>query len=224
MVNSMHKENYTELSVNVFVQARMSSQRFPGKVLAPLGGKPILMHVLERIMHVMPKEKIIVLTSELTSDDPLVCYAGWLGFKVFRGNLNDVFSRFRACLQRYPCEWFFRISADSPVLDVNVMKRMLNYIQAPAYDMITNVFPRTYPRGKSAELIWTPRFLQIDPNQLSDEEKEHVTKVYYNHPQDFRILNLEAENPITNHPHLAIDTIEDLRFVEQWLCSEEAKD
>jgi spore coat polysaccharide biosynthesis protein SpsF (cytidylyltransferase family) len=32
----MNKENNLEVSVNVFVQARMSSQRFPGKVLAPL--------------------------------------------------------------------------------------------------------------------------------------------------------------------------------------------
>ena len=97
----------------VFVQARMSSVRFPGKVLAPFRGRPIIDHVLSRIAQAVPSDRTIVATSTEPSDDPLAAYLNGSGVSVFRGPLDDVLLRFQMCLEQFPCRWMVRVSADS---------------------------------------------------------------------------------------------------------------
>src|SRR6185503_15435408 len=115
----------TEPAFRVFVQARMSSQRFPGKVLAPFRGEPIISHVVARAAAAVPRDAITVATSSERSDDPLVRYLEGEGVSVFRGPLDDVLGRFQACLSAHPCEWLFRVCADSPLLDHHVILRMM---------------------------------------------------------------------------------------------------
>ena len=42
------------------VQARMGSSRFPKKVLAPLAGKPMLGHVLDRLLRCRLLDRVVV--------------------------------------------------------------------------------------------------------------------------------------------------------------------
>ncbi len=58
--------------VVAFVQARMSSRRLPGKVLAPIAGVPMLARVLTRASRAHTLAEIWVLTSEDKSDDQVV--------------------------------------------------------------------------------------------------------------------------------------------------------
>src|ERR1700690_261368 len=99
------------MDIKVFIQARMSSSRFPGKVLAPVNGKPMIARVIRCVAGSFGSDSIVVATSDETSDDPLASYIESLDVKVFRGPLENVFERFRLCLNTNPCDWFFRISA-----------------------------------------------------------------------------------------------------------------
>ena len=195
----------------------MSSARFPGKVLAPLNGRPIIEHVVSQVAQVIPEKQIIVATSTEPSDDPLACYLEKLGISVYRGDLNNVFGRFQACLKAHPCEWFFRVCADSPLLESNLLGMMLPHTEGPAADLITNVQVRTFPRGHSVELINSDTFARIDSRLLSAEEKEHVTRFYYNHPAEFRIINLTSENPGLAEVNFAVDTVDDFHRLEETL-------
>ena len=62
----------------------MSSGRFPGKVLAPFRGRPLLAHVVERVAQGVPRERLVVATSVDPADDPLEAYGKALGVDVFR--------------------------------------------------------------------------------------------------------------------------------------------
>ena len=100
--------------IRAFLQAGMSSRRFPGKVLAPLGNRPIIQpHWACRTS--LTADARNVLTSTDSSDDPLACYVQHLGVSVYRGELDNVAARFQACLREYPCTWFFRLCGDTPV-------------------------------------------------------------------------------------------------------------
>ena len=199
----------------VFVQARTNSSRFPGKVLAPFLGQPIIRHVVERISQAVPRDRIVIATSTHASDDPLATYARDLGLAVFRGPLQDVFRRFQESLKGFPCRWFFRVCADSPLLDTSLIARMLSERECDV-DLVTNIQPRTFPRGQSLELINSQTFAQIEPETLSEEEREHATKVFYAHPERFRIVNLVSADPKLAEQSFAVDTIEDLRRLEHW--------
>lgn len=203
----------------VFVQARTSSSRFPGKVLAPFLGRPIIRHVVERLSQAVPRDRIVVATSTDASDDPLAAYATGLGVAVFRGPLENVFLRFRESLSSFPCGWFFRVCADSPLLDPSLVNRMLSE-RARDVDLVTNIQRRTFPRGQSLELVNSATFAEIDPGTLSEEEQEHATKVFYTHPERYRIVNIVSANPKLAEQSLAVDTIEDLRRLEQWSAAQ----
>lgn len=188
----------------------MSSKRFPGKVLAPYEGSPMIAHLIAATARVLPTDQITVATSEESSDDPLACYVRELGIAVHRGALDHVVARLQSCLRAYPCRWFFRLCADSPLLDSAVMKAMLPYRNREDLDLITNVFPRTFPKGQSVEMLNARTFAAIDPERLSPNEREHVTQLYYLHPERFKILNLESSDPNLAATSLAVDTVEDL--------------
>lgn len=204
------------MSVSVLIQARMSSRRFPGKVLAPLQGKPIIRHVLTAVEQALPQGQIVVVTSSEQSDDPLVSYLNTLDVSVFRGPLENVFKRFRLCLSRYPCEWFLRVNADSPLLNVRLLRAIIAYAGKVECDLVTTIFPRTFPKGQNVELIRTSSFMVIDESTLSSDEREHVTPYFYRNPERFRIVNIDSGNSGLAELGLAVDTVDDLLRLEQF--------
>src|SRR3712207_6035337 len=72
------------------VQARMSSTRLPGKVMAPILGEPMIAKQLERVRRAKTLSKVVVATSTDSSDEPLASYLASKNQPVFRGALHDV--------------------------------------------------------------------------------------------------------------------------------------
>lgn len=202
--------------LRVFIQARMSSSRFPGKVLAPFRGQPMIKQVITRIANVVSREQIVVLSSIQPTDDPLAAYVDSLGISVYRGPLENVFRRFQLCLGAYPCDWVARISGDSPLMQDNVLRQVLAQVEDNDVDLITNVFPRTYPRGCSVEIINTATLSALKSDALIAEEQEHVTKVFYNHPDRYQIVNVASRNPALAKVDLTVDSLDDLARLENF--------
>jgi spore coat polysaccharide biosynthesis protein SpsF len=208
--------------IKAIIQARMGSSRFPGKVLAPFRGEPILKHVMNRAIQAVGVNNVVVAISDQPADTPIRLYVNHLMIPCFCGSLDNVYFRFWEALKRYPCKWFFRICADSPLLNVETMKQMQEMLLTtrvdgevvdPPVDIFTNVHPRTFPQGKSVELIRTNAFLGLNGEKLSESQREHPTKFFYDHPQKFRILNIRAEEN-RSHERLVVDTVEDLQRLE----------
>lgn len=207
--------------LRVLVQARMNSRRFPGKVLAQLAGKPMIAHVLERCAAAFGKPAVTLLTSREAGDDPVAGHAEQSGFVVFRGELDDVARRFQQCLAASPCDWFVRISGDSPLIDPDLIRRVATFRTA-ACDLVTNVQVRSFPAGQSVEVVRAARFAEIDTGTLSEDEREHVTLVYYRQPKRFAIVNLRSNDARLGALRLSVDTPEDLARIEGLIRSGEA--
>lgn len=201
--------------VRLFIQARMSSKRFPGKVLAPFRGTPLIAQVIGRVTPVVPADAVVVATSEEISDDPLSSYVREIGIAVFRGPLKNVFRRFQLCLEAYPCTWFIRICADSPLVHGPLLQSVMAYRHRLDLDLITNTYPRTFPKGQSVEMLRAETFAAISADLLTTKEQEHVTQYYYSNPDRFKILNLDSGNKELGKISFAIDTIEDLQRLEE---------
>ena len=89
------------MKTGVIVQARMSSQRLPDKVLTMVNGKPLLQYLLERLTHCSSIDQIVVATSEDKSDDPIAVFRHEYGALCFRGPLHNVAKRFYMVLEKY---------------------------------------------------------------------------------------------------------------------------
>ncbi len=191
----------------------MSSRRFPGKVLAPFRGQPIIWHVIDRVARALPDHPRCVVTSTDASDDPLAAYVSRIATPVFRGPLDDVFERFRLAARERGAAFVLRICADSPLLDTRVLHAVVA-AHDRALDLVTTTAPRTFPKGSNAELINTATFAALDAAELDAEDKEHVTRFLHRNPQRFRIQNVESGDPSLATLELAVDTIEDLQRLE----------
>lgn len=192
----------------------MSSRRFPGKVLAPFRGRPLLAHVVDRVRAGLTQDaNVVVATSDDPTDDPLAAYAGAAGFDLYRGPLDDVLGRFARCALGRSCDWVLRISADSPLMNAEVVRQVVSWRHRCEADLITTVFPRTLPPGWSVEVLRRDLLDQLDRSVTAPDEREHVTLHCYRNPGRFRILGL-GDSARPESPALAVDTPDDLRRLE----------
>jgi spore coat polysaccharide biosynthesis protein SpsF len=75
----------------VVIQARMGSSRLPGKVLRPIGGRPLLGLMLDRIA--TGGFPVVVATSTLDRDDPIERFLSDREEALHRGSEYDVLRR-----------------------------------------------------------------------------------------------------------------------------------
>ncbi len=181
----------------------MSSNRLAGKVLMDFNGKPIIRNVVDSAAI----DKAVVLTSVESSDDPLAEYLQAEGIEHFRGSLNDVYGRFCDAINHYKPDWVMRICADSPLIPPLLLQSMAEIERGDA-DIITNVFPRSFPKGHSVEIIRAKTMLEVAREQLSDSDKEHVTPYFYRNADKFKIISVTQPEDMS-HLDMAVDTRED---------------
>lgn len=172
------------------IQARFSATRLPGKVMLPLGGKPVLQHVIERTQRGCPDT--ILLTTAHEHDAPLRNLAYELGVPVveYAGRTDNVFARYRLALQKFPCDAFLRVTADCPLLEPRILRILIKRLSASGVDYINGADQAGFADGIGAEIINANVFLGIRPETLSAHQLEHVTPCFYS--QDSPYLRLFA--------------------------------
>jgi spore coat polysaccharide biosynthesis protein SpsF len=190
----------------------MSSRRFPGKVLAPLWGKPILWHTIHRVIEAgLSAQDIVILTSTDSSDDPVAAYAQSIGFPVFRGPLEDVMTRFVGAIKMFPCEWILRGTADSPLYRPEVIRRVIDMAAAGNTSFITTTYHRTLPCGTNIEAFRSSLLLErLSYPGLTDEDREHVTRIFHRIPPRGGIASVELGSSDFSGMSVAIDSPQDL--------------
>lgn len=199
----------------IIVQARMGSTRFPGKVLKEILGKPLLGYLIERLKAVKAADDFIIATTTNPIDDVIVEYCLKQNVKVFRGSEEDVFARYLESGKYIDAYTVVRITADCPIIDPLIVDQFIAYYykHKPKLDYLTNALMRTFPYGMEVEVFSMEKMIQASKSQLTPDEREHVTPVFYLHPQKYVILNVE--NPINlSHYRLTVDTPEDFALVK----------
>lgn len=196
------------------IQARCSSRRFKNKVLSNLFKKPIIQHVVDNVKKTRKITKVIVATSKNKSDDKLVDFLREKKINFYRGSHLNVAKRLFDVANKNNANFFIRISADSPLINPKIIDRLINlYLLKKNKDLITNVFPRTFPKGQSIEIIKTC-ILKNNIRFFNGKDKEHVTTYFYKNHKDFSIENLKnkSKKKLIN---MTVDTRRDLILLEK---------
>ena len=192
----------------------MSSERLPGKVLREVNGKPLLGYLLNRLEKIKNLDGVVVATSTSESDQEIVRYCKKNKVECYQGPLQNVAARFLGTLRIYQMDAFVRISADSPLLDPDLIDHSVTIFKSSDYDFVTNVLKRTFPKGQSVEVVRAGTFMKYYPRIQSQQDREHVTTYFYRNARQFKILNLPSPDPGYSKINLSIDTKEDLnRFI-----------
>jgi spore coat polysaccharide biosynthesis protein SpsF len=203
------------LKVVAFVQARMSSRRLPGKVLAPIEGKPMLARVLSRTCRARSLTETWVLTSEDASDEPIRDFCEELGIPCFRGSLDDVLDRFIQAASIADPEIIVRLTADCPLVDPEVIDRTVDALvrdSTVVYAATRMPGRRTFPVGIDIEVFRREALERSANIALEDYQREHVTPWFYDGSQTDPIVHVQSERDLGRH-RWAVDTPEDLAFI-----------
>ena len=204
-------------ATRAFVQARMGSSRFPGKVLAPLAGRPVVDRVIEAVAEAVGADNVVVVTTTDPADDPLAAHLAARGVACFRGPRDDVLERFRLAAEAHPCEWILRISADSPLLDPEELRAVIAAADGSDADLVTTKTAAGSPHGRNAELVRAEALRRLPGDELTPDDREHVTPFFYRARERFSIREVDVGPGRFGGQPLTVDTIEDLRRLEALL-------
>ncbi|MDJ0661672.1 MAG: glycosyltransferase family protein [Crocosphaera sp.] len=196
-------------STLAIVQARMGSSRLPGKVMASVGGRPLIDWHIDRLAMATSVDQLVVATSTNPADDPLAEHLAARGVAVFRGSEENVLDRFAECAAHYKTEIVTRTTADCPLIDPMLYDALVETFLQRRSDQHIGAISLTHaPRGFDVE-IFTNQALQQAGREASDPyDREHVTPFLYR--QADRI-----------HPILYLPPIDAAQFR---LCVDEQRD
>ena len=200
-------------NIVAIVQARMGSTRLPGKVLADVCGKPMLEHIVSRLRRSRLVDDVIVATSNAQADDPVIESATQRNFKVFRGHENDVLDRYYEAAKHAKADIVVRITGDCPLIDPEIVDRVIATFLSEECDYASNTLVCTYPDGLDAE-VFSFAALEIawrEGRRAAD--REHVTP-FIRTSQRFRLRNVQSElGQSTRHLRWTVDEPRDLEFI-----------
>jgi spore coat polysaccharide biosynthesis protein SpsF len=190
------------------VQARMASERLPGKSLRLVQGRPMLAYVIERLRRCGELAATMVATSIAAEDDAIASFCEKLGVACHRGPREDVLTRFLGAVEALSLPVFVRINGDSPLIDPAIVDRAVRLFAEGGCDLATNVARRSFPKGQSVEVISADALRLQAAQGPTAEEREHVTLWFYRHPERVRIRNFAADTDMSG-VQLSVDTADD---------------
>lgn len=204
-----NKTKRCHMNIGIVILCRYNSSRLPGKILRKINGKTILEYIFERVGQVVPQENIVVATSEEITDSPIADFCIQKGYNCYRGSLNNVSLRFLNCAKEFAFDYVARINGDNLFADISSLSAMHALAERGAYNFISNLKNRTFPKGMSIEIVKTSYYEQVYQKFSSPEDFEHVTWYLYQHGEDDFFHYFNTECPEFAGVQLAIDTQDD---------------
>ena len=196
------------------IQARMGSSRLPGKSLAEIEGKPMLWQVADRVRRATLVDRIVVATSMNPADDAIEAMCREYRIPCYRGNEHDVLDRYYQAARVEKAAQVVRITADCPLIDPEVIDRVIRRFQEGDVDYASNAMVRSFPDGLDTEVFSFSALEQAWRGARKASEREHVTP--YLRLEKFRTASVENV-PQLSHAHYrwTVDEKQDLEFVRE---------
>lgn len=201
--------------VIAIIQTRMGSMRFPGKSIAEISGKPLLLHIIDRIKASKTIDTIVIATTHLLEDDVLEKLATENHIACYRGSTDDVLDRFYQAAKKFKADVIVRITADDPFKDPYILDLCVIYLlEHSGLDYVSNTMKPTYPEGLDIE-VFRFRSLEIAWGSAKlPSEREHVTPFIWKNPDIFHCANIENDEDLSSY-RWTLDYKEDLQFTKE---------
>lgn len=195
------------------VQARMGSTRLPGKVLLDVAGRPLLGRVVSRLRAARGIDQVLVATSTSPADDAVAEFCLKEKVDCFRGSEADVLDRFYQAAQKFGATVVVRVTADCPLLDPEVVDKVVSVFEEGGLDYVSNTLRYTYPDGLDVEVF---SFKALEAAWQDDRQpagREHVTP-FIRSSGKFRTRNVDCETDLSRKNfRWTVDEPRDLEFV-----------
>jgi spore coat polysaccharide biosynthesis protein SpsF len=204
------------------IQARMGSNRLPGKVLRPILGKPMLWHIVRRVRAVPSIDEVVVAIPDGPADEELRKFCAANDIASFSGSELDVLDRFYRAAQRYQADPVLRITADCPLVDPGLVEKLIRLYRSGTFDYAavsagadaSRLEGGSFPDGMDAECFNFASLEKAWKEAQDPRDREHVTRFIWRRKGLFRCTKLLADR---EYPHLrlTVDYPQDFEVASQ---------
>lgn len=212
------------MKVLCIVQARMGSERLPGKVMKEINGQPMISYTLNSLKKSKYIDEIVLATSTQEINNPLAEYVKKNNFEVFRSdNEENVLERYKLASDKYNGDIIIRVTGDCPLINPIIADHVITKFLMYDYDYVRLDVPDTFQRGFDVEVFSKVALDKVYNKVCSKENinnedyapfREHVTYYIYNHQDEFRVGYVKGEGKYLENKkiNLSVDTNEDFNL------------
>jgi glutamate-1-semialdehyde 2,1-aminomutase len=205
------------------VQARLTSKRFPNKVLKKIGKFTMIELINDRLKLSKYLENIVFTIPNNSENKNLELFLIKNKIRYVKGSENNVASRYLKAAKKYKANTIVRITSDCPLVDARILDKMIKIFNNSKLDYLTNIkdplsnkynYNFHYPDGLDLEIFSFESFRKSVSKINSEYDREHVT-TYIRKSNLFKKKYIKMNKDFTNLK-LSVDTkqnLEDIREV-----------
>jgi spore coat polysaccharide biosynthesis protein SpsF len=207
------------MTPGIIIQARMGSTRLPGKILKKAGGIPLLQVLIDRLKQ--GNIRFVIATTTKEADNVLADFCSTNTIPFFRGDEDDVLSRYYLCAQKFEIEPVIRITSDCPLLDAAIieggLEKYLNSDRERLY--LSNTTKRTFPRGFDFEIFSYELLSEANSKATDSTDREHVTPFLWKNKPGNIVVEPFTGKSDDSDLRLTVDTEEDYILIKSLIES-----
>ncbi len=209
------------MNIGIIIQARMGSTRLPRKILREFYQGKTLIEVLINNLKKVENVPVVVATSVNANNDELASFLQQRNIPVFRGEENDVLSRFIGAAEANGIDGIVRVCSDNPFLDWNGVVALIEKAQHSNADYIGFYINNT-PSIKThfgfwAEYVTLAALKRVAATTDDTQAHEHVTIHIYTHPEEYHCEWIECPDFLQERSdiRLTVDNAEDFENAQR---------
>lgn len=182
------------MNILIITQARIGSSRFPSKILKKINEDSLLEIHLSRLIKSKRANGVIVATTFEKDTDKIELITKKLGINFFQGDTEDVLDRYYKAAIKYSADYIVRVTSDCPLIDPNLLDKVIDFTLKENLDYGSNVLIHNYPDGQDIEVFKFDalKFAWQEADNIS--EREHVTPYIINNSSFYGKNSFKAKN------------------------------
>ena len=202
--------------MNIFaiIQSRVTSERFPNKVRQKISNKYLYEYLHDRLLKSKILNKIIFVIPNNKKNNSFYKDLKKKKFNVFKGSEHNVLNRYYKAAKNFKADVIVRITGDCPLIDVNLMDKMLFKFIEKKFDFMSNNDPATYPDGLDIEIFKFKLLEKANFSARENYDKEHVTP-YIKKIKNIKKFNYKNNLGDFSKIRLTVDEKTDIEFIKK---------
>ena len=199
--------------LDCLIQTRITSSRFPGKVLKLINNNSIIEIIFKRVSKSKNLRKIIFLIPDNKKNNQLKYYLKRKKYSFMSGSEKNVLSRYYNAAKKINSKFILRVTSDCPFVDSNLIDKLFLEFKKKKLNYASNTNPPSFPDGLDIEIF---DFKSLEEAFLKTKKKtdlEHVTPFLIRN-RKLKKFNLKNIKDLSNYK-ISIDTKQDFDRVKK---------
>jgi len=197
------------LKIGFLITARLKSSRLKLKILKPLNGYTVIERIIQRTKEVKNCSDVVLCTSRLAHDLPLVRKARESDIYYYNGSSEDVLQRLLDAAELFKMDYFIGATADNPLFSIHHANILIEKIRSD--NTLDYIYTTGLPIGVNVYGIKTKALKVIC--MVKEELDTEIWGSLINQPKIFNVKELKVKKKYKNKNYrMTLDEINDYKF------------